>query len=188
MKIIFLDIDGVLNHSACTERTPQGYYFVCDDRLLLLKEIIDRTGAEVVLSSSWRKGYYDAQSGDITADAKDFFLLRDKLGECGIDIIGYTPMFQTPYRGSEIIDWLDNEGKQYQIESILILDDDKDMEPLGDFLVRTSFVHGLTPEDVEKSVAILESDGFIQFNKRRTGGESYNSNNDAVVHGRIRGN
>lgn len=188
MKIIFLDVDGVLNYSGCRERTPQGYYFVCDDRLERLAAIIAQTDAKVVLSSSWRKGYYDAEGGDMTPDAKDFFLLRDKLLEYDIAIIGYTPMFQTPYRGSEILYWLEHEGTGYDIESILILDDDKDMSPLTDFLVRTSFFDGLQPKDVEKSVQILNSDAYEQFKKKRTTTDSTAaSGEDAVVHGRVKG-
>src|SRR6195952_3987096 len=53
MKVIFLDIDGVLNCNG----TPNSrkFPYVVDDKLLArLQKLIDATGAKVVLSSSWR--------------------------------------------------------------------------------------------------------------------------------------
>jgi hypothetical protein len=53
MKVIFLDIDGVLN----CDRTPnpRKFPYVVDRRLLArLKKLLKRTRAKVVLSSSWR--------------------------------------------------------------------------------------------------------------------------------------
>jgi histidinol phosphatase-like enzyme len=53
MKVIFLDIDGVLNcdHTA----NPRKFPYVVDKKLLArFKKLLSRTGAKVVLSSSWR--------------------------------------------------------------------------------------------------------------------------------------
>src|SRR4029079_14037574 len=53
MKVIFLDIDGVLN----CDRTPnpRNFPYVVDRRLLArLKKLLKQTRAKVVLSSSWR--------------------------------------------------------------------------------------------------------------------------------------
>ena len=53
MKVIFLDIDGVLNCSKT--RNPRKLPYVVDKRLLaLLKRMLKRTGAKIVLSSTWR--------------------------------------------------------------------------------------------------------------------------------------
>jgi HAD domain in Swiss Army Knife RNA repair proteins len=53
MKVIFLDIDGILN--CPTTPNPRQFPYVVDKRLLLrLQKLLDRTGAKVVLSSSWR--------------------------------------------------------------------------------------------------------------------------------------
>jgi hypothetical protein len=53
MKVIFLDIDGVLN---CDKtRNPRKFPYVVDKKLLgRLSNLLDRTNAKVVLSSSWR--------------------------------------------------------------------------------------------------------------------------------------
>jgi hypothetical protein len=53
MKIIFLDIDGVLNCD--NTRNPRRFPYVIDPRLLArLKRLLKATHAKVVLSSSWR--------------------------------------------------------------------------------------------------------------------------------------
>ena len=53
MKVIFLDIDGVLN---CKEtRNPRKFPYIVDERLLRrLLQLCERTGAQVVMSSTWR--------------------------------------------------------------------------------------------------------------------------------------
>jgi HAD domain in Swiss Army Knife RNA repair proteins len=53
MKIIFLDIDGVLN---CRKTpNPRKLPYIVDRKLLKrLVRLIERTGAKVVLTSTWR--------------------------------------------------------------------------------------------------------------------------------------
>ena len=53
VKVIFLDIDGVLN---CDKTpNPRKFPYVVDKRLLArLKKLLARTRAKIVLSSSWR--------------------------------------------------------------------------------------------------------------------------------------
>jgi hypothetical protein len=53
MKVIFLDIDGVLNCK--TTPNPRKFPFIVDKKLLAcLLKLLKRTGAKIVLSSSWR--------------------------------------------------------------------------------------------------------------------------------------
>jgi hypothetical protein len=53
MKVIFLDIDGVLNSDSTPN--PRQFPYIVDDRLLArFKDLVRRTGAKVVLSSTWR--------------------------------------------------------------------------------------------------------------------------------------
>ena len=75
MNVIFLDIDGVLN---CEDTpNPRKFPYIVDARLLsLLKELVARTRANVVLSSSWRTDpvgllaakYYDVPFIDVCPD------------------------------------------------------------------------------------------------------------------------
>lgn len=152
MKVLFLDIDGVLNYIGCPYKIGS-IYFVDDEKIKLLKQIIDATGAEVVLSSTWRFGWSELGS---KRDRLDFLKLKEKLEEYGIKLWSRTPIhnYYGSYRGSEIKEWIDNwQGRR--IESIVILDDDSDMEPYMKYLVKTSIHTGLTEEDVVKAIKIL---------------------------------
>jgi hypothetical protein len=151
MKILFLDIDGVLN-----SRT---YLMVCykqgmvpDDKIdpdavKRLNQITDATGASIVVSSTWRLPYVWHNN---VAD------LRKLLKKVGITatILGATPDHQRSHgRGGEIQDWMDNCGQQ--IDSFVILDDDNDMGKLDKFLVKTTFTDGLQDVHVKAAVEIL---------------------------------
>lgn len=158
MKVIFLDVDGVMN-CITTKAKIDGYMFVDDVKVALLKEIIDLTGAKVVLSSTWRYGWYAMEhiehpdEGDLR-DIRMFKALRDKLLEFGIELLGYTDDFGR--RGAEISAWL----KQWQgesIESYVVLDDmgGKEMQPHCKYLVQTSMTHGLQAKYIKKVLEIL---------------------------------
>lgn len=49
MKFLFLDIDGVLNNHPCWPKGPQLMQPQCE----YLQAIIERTGAKIVLTSTW---------------------------------------------------------------------------------------------------------------------------------------
>lgn len=59
-KIIFLDIDGVLNtkdwHCRMTKDTPRDEFGYAFDPVAVanLAHIIDETGADIIISSSWK--------------------------------------------------------------------------------------------------------------------------------------
>ena len=58
MKVIFLDVDGVLNNDGYFERTKnekQNRIELDDENIKCLKEIIDLTGAKVVVTSTWKE-------------------------------------------------------------------------------------------------------------------------------------
>lgn len=144
MKIIFLDIDGVLNSGEylyahnCDEWVEQ----IDPDAVSLLNELVADTQAQIVISSSWRI----ARS---LSEIKNYFKERGFMG----DIIDVTPSNYRgeTERGNEIQEWLDT----HQVDSFVILDDDSDMAHLRDYLVKTSFEHGLQPEHITKAKKIL---------------------------------
>lgn len=56
MKVIFLDIDGVLNSRTYDRKRNWNEQTDIDEtRLPLIKEIVDATDAKIVLSSTWRQ-------------------------------------------------------------------------------------------------------------------------------------
>ena len=78
MKVIFLDIDGVLNSDATPN--PRKFPYIVDNGLLArFKELVRRAGAKVVLSSTWRVDpvgllaarHYEVPFDDICPDIPD---------------------------------------------------------------------------------------------------------------------
>lgn len=158
MKIIFLDIDGVLNHeyfyrglSKYPRRKERYISEINRESVENLNLIIERTGASVVLSSSWR----------ILHSIEDVQSYLNEQGFTG-KIIDKTPRLNNKcsYRGNEIILWMqENEklvGPYYNFNSYVILDDDSDML----YWQRKNFIHtdrttGLTERDAKKAINIL---------------------------------
>ena len=154
-KILFLDIDGVLNNDGFYTRTRGKAGNFDPENVKCLNQLSD-LGVEVVISSSWG---YDAGRTEKT------------LREVGVvlPIVGYTDHFHSDWfcRGNEIEKWLcDNFGsfgtkfgsKYYQKDyEYVIFDDDADML-MGqkDNFVQTDRYKGLTQEDIDKAISILE--------------------------------
>lgn len=161
MKVIFLDIDGVLNNDHTKERF-EGYVFVSDDKILLLKEIIDKTNAKIVLSSTWRRGWEckeriaEPTSSDLQ-DIRLFDALVNKLKEYNIMLLSYTEDFG--HRGDEITLWLKNWTGE-PVKSYVILDDidGAEIRPHTHYLVQTGFWNGLTPKHVQKAIKLLNDE------------------------------
>lgn len=147
MKVLFLDIDGVLNSRRYFLKLVSLLVLPDDkldpDAIKLLNQITDVTGAFIVVSSTWRYGYINNIAG-----------LREMLAKHGVTgkVLGITPV-DNRQRGAQIQDWMDNCGRQ--IDSFVILDDDNDMGRLDKFLVKTTFQDGLQDVHVQAAVDIL---------------------------------
>ena len=146
--ILFLDIDGVIlagRHwkAGKRERLPP-------DTIGLLNEVIERTGARIVVSSVWREDR--RLRGKLRrAGFKGEFHREWRTPESGRDIPG-SLLIQGTCRGDEIADWL----QRNPVNRYCIVDDDSDMRPeQKPFFVKTEFEEGLCRERVERIVAIL---------------------------------
>ena len=164
MKVLFLDIDGVL----CL-RTSHYQYFdkVCCDRIKL---ILEKTGAKIVVSSTWRRGHTLQSLKELMARGYDLEVFEseerveiEKAGAFNSEvIIGMTPVLnieytnpETPYgRGVEISAWL---LEHPEITQYVVIDDDRldIIVPHKDFLVQTDTRIGITDTDVQKAMIIL---------------------------------
>ena len=147
-KVLFLDVDGVLNNESTNAVAPSGCTGVMDSKVKLLKEIIDETGAKVVLSSDWRL----CDPRDV-----DYRYLVSKLKyKGGISIYGKTPDTSWSRRGEEILMWLDDHPR---VKSWVVLDDikfnDFYNERFDGHLVITDYKVGLTASDVDKAIEVL---------------------------------
>ena len=117
MKYIFLDVDGVLNNKKHYSKQHKKYggRFFCEDMpfnpksLVNLKKIIKKTGAKIVLSSSWRR------------TTNGMIVLKARLMEYGIKIHSTTPHIDG-YMGKEIKKWCEDNIKAE--DRILIIDDE----------------------------------------------------------------
>lgn len=118
MKVVFLDIDGVLNQSDYRrEMMKKGHISVILQReqLALLKKIVDATDASIVLISSWRKFW--RREGSIDSAGQQ---IEQVLDEYGLFIVDKTPVLHRGSRSDEVEAWLKN--KRY-VEQYVILDD-----------------------------------------------------------------
>ena len=130
MKIIFLDIDGVLNTRNTLKRDSKMEYphcFFAKELVSNLNKITDKTGAKIVLSSSWRIGKTVEQLQD----------LFEQVGITG-ELIDKTPKLRfensscTVPRGDEIRHWVQhNKGilgtNILNWKDYVIIDDESDM-------------------------------------------------------------
>jgi hypothetical protein len=144
MKVLFLDIDGVLN-SVKTSVAFGGYPLDITESkafdwvaIKLLQRMCDSSGVQIVLSSTWRT----------------FFTVKEMAAALELPIIDATPVRLSGCRGLEIQEWLDeNPG----IEKYCIIDDDPDMlESQKPYFVQTNAFEGMTWEDFTRVCKILD--------------------------------
>lgn len=162
-RILFVDVDGVLNSNRfMRKRLKENKAWVSDVTLGLancidpvclgrLAGLVQRTGAKIVISSSWR----------IRCDPPLFEQAFARLG-FPLKVFGRTPRPEVIpgsvlvvglTRGAEIDAWLRHEAPR-PVESFVILDDQSDMEPHMSRLVK---IHdGLEDAHIEQAVILLE--------------------------------
>lgn len=168
MKVIFLDVDGVLNSiDDLMEYTEKNnikggivYDDIADKRLKLLKQLVDKTNAEIVISSSWRIPWLRNGKPKILNPEGLLYKLTKKLSDYNLTYIDVTPHLYDIttrfYRGDEIRTWL---LEHPEVETFVILDDEDDMcEFTETNLIKTTYQHGLQQEDVDKAIKILNKE------------------------------
>lgn len=158
MKLVFLDFDGVLN--GCESPTARanadptlvpGSVPWCaaqldHDKVERLNTILERTGAYVVITTSWKA----AESFDLLCHILRFKGLKGFiLG--AIEHIGRDKEGVFYYRADEIEHWLDHVKG---VESYVVLDD-LDMYQLTPRHVKTETEVGLQDEHVERAIQLL---------------------------------
>ena len=148
-KIIFLDVDGVLNCEQ-TWKGPHedGFATLDPDMCDRLARIVQETGAIVVLSSTWR-----LFGGPPLEKLTRWLLERE------IVIHSHTKdlSHDTLVRGEEIACWLIDHAEEFPPleREFVILDDDSDMlDWQKPNFVHTSFKDGLTENHMKKAIRI----------------------------------
>ena len=159
LKIIFLDIDGVCNgnnyfnsEEFWSQQLIIGLPYAEIDplKIKLINKLVEQSGAIVIISSYWRIQFSIETLNDI-------LLARG----ASFHISGATPIrepkpeqFLYSPRGDEIQDYLNKIC--IKPEHFVILDDNNDMGHLSDHLILTNPDIGITEEDVERALKLLE--------------------------------
>lgn len=163
--ILFLDIDGMLNterqHDRCVnlgaDQVDNFGYAFDPDAVANLERIVNESGADIVISSSWKMWGLDAM--------QRMWARRDLPSK----VIGITPNTESDemllsidldlmdipaIKGSEIKEWLTTDG--YEVTHYAILDDLPDMLPEQEsHFVQTDPRIGITKEDANQVIEIL---------------------------------
>lgn len=143
MKIIFLDIDGVLNTPKLLKKF--GFDFIDDILVALIARIVRETEAKIVLSSTWR------------IEEKNRQLVQEALAAHDLEIFDSTPILKPETqmwveRHQEIRAWLENR----EVHKFAIIDDWEDAAIEGSFF-KTDENRGLTVQIAEEIIAHLKS-------------------------------
>mgnify|MGYP004593797841 CR=1 FL=1 len=163
MKIIFLDVDGVLNnqevfkkHREIRDKTGTRPVDIDDELMDNLKKIVDaHPDTRVVLSSSWRSAFSNilvhGKPHELLPEQKrDPETLYKSLKNRGITMISKTGRDPEGCRGREICEWLDNYAEMMDVRSFIVIDDETfdidDYLPRS-VLVKTSFYGDSLSED-----------------------------------------
>lgn len=153
-KVVFLDIDGVLN----TGKSADGRYAEWE-KVKILSTLIKRSRAAVILHSGWRF-WMTEEMVPLNREAEG---LLDLLNMAGLVLSGKTPDFSTEeirkskkfslVKGTEIRQWLleHPETTHYVVLDDLLLKD----EIIRSHQVLVDGNKGLTERDVEEALRIL---------------------------------
>ncbi len=165
VKVLFLDIDGVLNSIEWCKagngfggpprrkgKSTKERLRWCPDMVKRLRRVIETTGASIVISSSWR-GY---GAGAV----RKWRAMFNVYGWRNAPVIGETPdvcqthggIYIAMKRGHEVDAWI--KAHPHVVEQYVCIDDDADFLPHQP-LVRTDMQFGLTDADAEHCIRIL---------------------------------
>ena len=160
MRIIFLDVDGVLN-AEFTEDGYQGWVGIDPVLVYNLKKIYEESSiyedTKIVIASSWR---YEIIRKHMHSDGSYSYLIQ-KLREKGMEVLDTTGMDEIDgsYRGREIFKWLTLNKEKYNVTYYVILDDEEfDFNNYKDWsmrFVKIDSKYGINKEDITKAINIL---------------------------------
>ena len=126
MKIVFLDVDGVLVHQGTVSRgrgvPPVQRNLASIDRecIGLLRDVLIRTEAHIVLASTWRLS--EAQTEALMLALEEVCIPRSALIDKTCNRTAMRGPIAIPSRGHQIQDWLDQAGPS--IEAYVWIDDE----------------------------------------------------------------
>lgn len=139
-----------------------------EEKVKILSEIVQISGAKIVLSSTHRSDWRDGPENFWFSKSKALLYLFNKYN---IEVVGITPYLDNPLgapREEEIKTYL---FQHPEVESFCIFDDDiKDLQTLKEYLIKTEFYAneidegGLQKRHIAEAVKLLSKKRTI-FNK-----------------------
>ena len=162
MKVLFLDIDGVLN---CVYPTPsddnewvdldEWRYGLNPQLVSRLQFVISNTRCKIVISSSWR---HHTIYAPYQPDRNWRDVLAEKLHKTREEVFaGETGYDKEGRRGIEILQWL----SEHSVDAYCVVDDETlDIEPYinKDKIVKTDMKYGLTVENARCIINMLNKE------------------------------
>lgn len=162
MKVIFLDIDGVINSNFWLESHQQEISdgtLIDKEKIELVAKIVNKTEATLVMHSGWRF-WFDNTMKPIRKEAQNLINL---LLDSGLSIYAMTPDLTTEeirktkmfskVKASEIFLWLKQNPN---VHKWIVLDDiDLHNADLAIRQVRTNAEVGITEKDVDRAIEML---------------------------------
>lgn len=162
-KVIFLDIDGVLNSNFWNDSHQKELSdgtLIDEEKVNLLAGLVQATDARIVLHSGWRF-WFDAKLKPLRKEAEKLVAMLEKEG---LNIEGITPDFSTEeirrtkkfslVKAKEILAWLTEHP---EVDVWVVLDDlDLHDEMIREHQVKTDAAVGLSEEDLHKAEEMLK--------------------------------
>ena len=147
------------------KRKMKSRWNLCKEKMELVKEIVDKTDAKIVISSSWRHSTLESTLDYITTLGNAFvhnvtFLMPENVVGVTDRIYYYKCSDKEKHeyhvcRGVEIEHYL---YEHPEIKNYVILDDDSDMLlSQRKHFVKTDTLRGISKKNVETAIKILSS-------------------------------
>ncbi len=163
MKIIFLDVDGVLNSDLWNKnhkKETENGILIDEEKVKLLSKLINLTGAKIVLHSGWRF-WFDENLSPIRKESE---ILAKIFKNNNIEIYDFTPDLTTEEirksgkfslsKPKEILLWLSSHSNisNWVVIDDIVLND----ETIQKHQIVPDSKIGLTYTDIENSRKFLE--------------------------------
>uniref|UniRef100_A0A7S3QKT7 Trehalose 6-phosphate phosphatase n=1 Tax=Dunaliella tertiolecta TaxID=3047 RepID=A0A7S3QKT7_DUNTE len=150
-KLLFCDVDGVLHPLPPLAQMASATLF-SPPCMAQLKRVIKETGAQIILSSSWR--CFEGTRNQLAV----------ALGQHGLHVADCTPIPDLgDGRAGQILRYLQQHGDE--VESWAVVDDEEVvqgeglmMQVLAQNFVRTNGATGISVSDADQLIEILNSD------------------------------
>lgn len=174
MRVLFLDIDGVLNSNFWNNRHQREISdgtLIDEEKVKILAQLVRRANATIILHSGWRS-WFDSELKPLRTESQR---LVDMLAKEGLSIEGMTPDLTTEeirktktfskVKAEEILLWLKLHDN---VAGWVVLDDLDLHNALVELhQVKTNPTIGLSIEDIEKAERIMQGVNDLDNDKSR---------------------